>query len=146
VKNYKNLISLYHNLVLKDVVIYYNNAKFSMNLGVVDMIEFVGIICIVIGFIFKVFPPRKINSIYGYRTSLSMKNQDTWNEAQKYSANTFIILGFIYVALGFVLSHLIGNISIGYESIVILIGFTIMIVLDEVHLKKVFSKDGGRKL
>jgi len=110
------------------------------------MIGFIGIICIVAGFIFKVFPPRKINSIYGYRTTLSMKNQDTWNEAQKYSANTFIILGFIYVALGFVSSHLIGNIRMGHESIIISIGLIIMIVLDEVHLKKVFSKGGNRKL
>lgn len=86
-----------------------------------------------------------INNIYGYRTTLSMKNQDTWNEAQKYSANTFIILGFIYVALGFVLSHIIGNIRMGHESIIISIGLLIMIVLDEVHLKKVFSKDGSRK-
>lgn len=110
------------------------------------MIGLVGVICMVLGFIFKVFPPRKINGIYGYRTKLSMKNQDTWNEAQKYSANTFVIFGFIYVSLQFVLSYLIRNISIGYENIIILIGLVIMIILDEVHLKKVFNKDGSRKL
>lgn len=110
------------------------------------MIGLVGIICIVLGFIFKAFPPRKINHIYGYRTILSMKNQEIWNEAQKYSANTFIIFGFIYVALELVLSYLIKNISIGYENIIILIGVVIMIILDEVHLKKVFNKDGSRKL
>lgn len=110
------------------------------------MIGLVGIICIVVGFIFKAFPPRKMNSIYGYRTSSSMKNQDTWNVAQKYSANTFIIFGFIFVALEFVLSYLIENIGIGYENMIILIGLVIMIILDEVHLTKVFNKDGSRKL
>ena len=110
------------------------------------MIGLVGIICLVLGFIFKVLPPRKINCIYGYRTNLSMKNQDVWNEAQKYSANTLIILSVIYIALEFIFSYLIGNIGIGYENILILIGFVIMIFLDEVHLTKVFKKDGSRKL
>ncbi len=41
------------------------------------MIIILGIIFIIIGFIFKAFPPKKINSILGYRTLLSMKNQDT---------------------------------------------------------------------
>ncbi|AIY79020.1 SdpI family protein [Clostridium cagae] len=41
------------------------------------MIIILGIIFIIIGFIFKAFPPKKINSIFGYRTLLSMKNQDT---------------------------------------------------------------------
>lgn len=34
---------------------------------------------IVIGKIFMKNPPRTINEIYGYRTSRSRKNQDTWN-------------------------------------------------------------------
>lgn len=110
------------------------------------MIGLVGIICIIADFIFKTFLPRKTNSIYGYRTPLSMKNQDTWNEAQKYSANTFLILGFIYVALEFILNYLIKDISIGYKNIIVLMGFVIMIVVDEVHLRKVFNKDGSRKL
>lgn len=109
------------------------------------MLGVVGIICIGAGFLLKIFPPRKINCIYGYRTPSSTKNQDTWNEAQKYSANSFIVLSFIYLALGFVLSHLFENISIIYENIIILLGVIIMIILDEVHLKKVFNKDGSRK-
>ena len=28
-------------------------------------------------------PPKKINSTYGYRTNRSMKNQDTWDFAQR---------------------------------------------------------------
>ncbi|GAA0125097.1 SdpC immunity protein SpdL [Clostridium sp. CTA-19] len=110
------------------------------------MIALIGIICIFIGFIFKAFPPRKINRIYGYRTKLSMKNEDTWNVAQKYSANTFIILGFIYLALEFILNQLSKTINVSYENIIILIGLVIMIILDEMHLKKIFNNDGNRKL
>lgn len=108
------------------------------------MIIILGIIFIIIGFIFKAFPPKKINSIFGYRTLLSMKNQDTWNEAHKYSANTFIIVGFIFIPLQFVLSKL--NISYGYEKIILLICAVLMIITNEVHLKKVFNNDGSRKV
>lgn len=110
------------------------------------MIGVVGIVCVVIGFIFKIFPPKKINYIYGYRTALSVKNKDTWNEAQKYSANSFLILGFIYMALQFILSRLIENISVGYENTIIITGIVIMIIINEVHLKKLFNKDGSRKV
>lgn len=108
------------------------------------MIIILGIIFIIIGFIFKAFPPKKINSILGYRTLLSMKNQDTWNEAHKYSANTFIIVGVIFIPLQFVLSKL--NISYGYEKIIFLICAVLMIITNEVHLKKVFNNDGSRKV
>lgn len=58
------------------------------------------------GFAFKLFRPKKINSIYGYRSRFSMKNQSTWDEAQRYSANIFIITGSILVLLG-VMQHII---------------------------------------
>jgi uncharacterized membrane protein len=105
-----------------------------------------GLIFILVGLIFKVFPPHKINYIYGYRTKLSMKNQDTWDEAQKYSANSLIILGFIYVVTGFVISQLVKNISTDYELIIFLIGAVVMIAIDEGHLRKVYNTGGIRKL
>jgi len=109
------------------------------------MLYSVGIIFLVIGLIFKAFPPKKINFIYGYRTNFSMKNQDIWKEAQKYSANSFIVLGFIYVVLGFVFSQFLNNISEGYQIIIFLTGAVIMLIVDEVHLRKVFNKDGSKK-
>lgn len=50
------------------------------------------IITLVIILITKLFPPKKINSLYGYRTANSMKNQLNWNFAQKYSSNLLLIL------------------------------------------------------
>jgi len=35
--------------------------------------------------IFHLFPPKKINYLYGYRTSRSMKSQKHWDFAQPYS-------------------------------------------------------------
>ncbi len=55
----------------------------------------VGLIFIVAGFIMFKFPPKEINSLYGYRTNSSMKNQDRWDFAQKYSSKEMIKLGFV---------------------------------------------------
>ncbi|MCD2346796.1 SdpI family protein [Clostridium guangxiense] len=109
------------------------------------MLYAVGIIFIIAGIVLRVFPPKKINSIYGYRTNLSMKNQDAWNEGQKYSGNTFIVFGLIYCALEFALAKLIKNTNIAYQLAIFLIGIIIMLVIDEGHLRKVFNADGSRK-
>jgi len=41
------------------------------------------------------FPAKKINGIYGYRTSNSMKSQERWDFAQLYSAKEMIRAGAI---------------------------------------------------
>lgn len=53
----------------------------------------VGPIFIIVGVIMTIFPPKNINMLYGYRTQRSMKNQERWDFAQKYSANQIIKLG-----------------------------------------------------
>lgn len=106
------------------------------------MIIISGILCIVTALIFKISPP-KINSIFGYKSILSMKNQDTWYEALRYSSNTFIILGFIFIPLEFILSEF--NVSYEYATVIVVVCFAIMIIINESHLRKVFNSDGIRK-
>ena len=36
--------------------------------------------------VFRMFPPKKVNALYGYRTKRSMKNQINWDFAQKTSS------------------------------------------------------------
>lgn len=40
------------------------------------------------------YPPKSINQLYGYRTKASMKNQDSWDFAQKRSAQDLKLFGF----------------------------------------------------
>ena len=54
-----------------------------------------GLIFMLAGFIMLKFPPKKINSLYGYRTSSSMKNRERWDFSQKYSAIEMIKLAAI---------------------------------------------------
>lgn len=110
------------------------------------MLLSIGIISIIIGLVLKAFPPRKINFLYGYRTRLAMKNQDTWNAAQKYSANALIVLGAAYIIIGFVLNKLIANLKEGHQSAVFLIGIAVLIIYVESKLRMRFHKDGSRKL
>jgi uncharacterized membrane protein len=44
------------------------------------------LLLLIIGVVFKQFPPKKINSFYGYRTNASKKNNKTWKFANNYSA------------------------------------------------------------
>lgn len=44
-----------------------------------------GIIFMLAATVMYVFPPKKINALYGYRTSSSMKSEDRWHFAQRYS-------------------------------------------------------------
>ena len=46
------------------------------------------------------FPPKKINGIYGYRTSRSMKSQENWDIAQRYSSRLMLKQGMGMLAIG----------------------------------------------
>jgi uncharacterized membrane protein len=67
----------------------------------------------IVGFVFSLaafitlkFPPKKINSIYGYRTSRSMKNQENWDLAQRFSSQLMLKQGLIILATAFLLEVL----------------------------------------
>lgn len=43
--------------------------------------------------IFRAFPPKKINHLYGYRTARSMANEAVWEDANNYSMKLGVQLG-----------------------------------------------------
>ena len=60
---------------------------------------------LLLGWLLKKYPPKKINHLYGYRTQRSMKNEATWEAANTYSSFVFFKVSlysfFIPVALYF---------------------------------------------
>ncbi|MEP5613321.1 MAG: SdpI family protein [Cyclobacteriaceae bacterium] len=54
-----------------------------------------GPIFILAGFLMQKFPPKKVNMLYGYRTESSMRSQERWDFAQKYSSREMIKLGVL---------------------------------------------------
>ena len=51
------------------------------------------------GWLFLRRPPRRINSIYGYRTARSMRNQETWDFAHQVCGKIWFRAGAIMLPL-----------------------------------------------
>ena len=111
---------------------------------------FVPIIMVIFGKSFLKAAPKEINGIYGYRTAMSMKNQDTWEFAHKHFGKVWFYSGLILLPLNiipllFVMGEskdLIGTIGI----LVCLIDTAVMllsIIPTERALKKNFDSDGN---
>lgn len=62
---------------------------------------FVGVIFVIAALTMHYFPPKKINYLYGYRTNLSMKNQEIWDFSQKYSSLKMLQSGLFLLASSF---------------------------------------------
>jgi uncharacterized membrane protein len=60
----------------------------------------VGLAFSIVAFMTMKFPPKKINGIYGYRTSRSMKSQENWDIAQRYSSRLMLKQGLVMLAIG----------------------------------------------
>ena len=62
----------------------------------------------VVGVVFWMYPPKKINEFYGYRTTRSRKSQEAWDFAQKYSAKMMTVLGLVTLIVA-AAAHLFRN-------------------------------------
>ena len=87
--------------------------------------------------------PKEINSVFGYRTSMSMKNKDTWEFAHKYCGKVWYVCGMVMLPIGKNEDCVgsIGGIICGVQLIP-LIG---SILPTEIALKKNFDKNGTRR-
>jgi len=108
---------------------------------------------ILLGIALKSHPPKKINSIYGFRTGISSKNQETWDYSQKLAANTMITFSAasipVYVALLWISPSFLDNTSIwgqasmsrlylGLALVIIVIIFSVVTV--QIKAKMVWKK------
>jgi uncharacterized membrane protein len=119
-----------------------------MNLLFAVPILISGLTFVICGYILKKYPPAQINMWYGYRTSSSRKNSDTWAVGNVYSANLFISGGIIFTCLGLI-SFALPDMGLTGAFIAqgLLIGFIIILIAaTEMHLNKLFDKDGNRKI
>ena len=94
--------------------------------------------------------PNKINMLFGYRTNMSMKNEDTWRFAHIYCGRLWVLLGLILlvisVAVGFFMPH--GTLAGWYMMILMAVQVVVMMMsipIIESRLCKVFDKNGECK-
>jgi len=103
------------------------------------MLLVVGLIFIVMGIFMYLFPPKKINGLYGYRTATSMESQEKWDFAQKYSAKTMAFIGLVLTIISFYRPYL--GLDDDQDAIlgifVLLMTLIALIVIVEMKLKKI---------
>jgi uncharacterized membrane protein len=88
--------------------------------------------------------PKEINSVFGYRTSMSMKNKDTWEFAHKYCGKVWYVCGMVMLPITVINEDCVGSIG-GIICGVQLIPLIGSILLTEIALKKNFDKNGTRR-
>jgi uncharacterized membrane protein len=108
----------------------------------------IGMMLFIVGLLFIMFPPKNINSFYGYRTTNSTRNLDTWKVANSYSAILMTIEGLVLAVIGLLTTFFNDNKAIETALGVglILSSFIILVVATEKHLNKLFDEDGNRKI
>lgn len=96
--------------------------------------------------------PKEINPVFGYRTTMSMKNKDTWEFAHRYCGQIWYVCGLILLPLSIVpMLFVIGQSddTIGTLGAVIcliqIIPLVGAVLPTEKALKKNFDKDGNKR-
>lgn len=96
--------------------------------------------------------PERINSLFGYRTAMSMKNRDTWDFAHRCCGKIWVIWGLILLPCSvlpmlFLLRKSADEIGIFGAVIVFiqLIPLVGTIIATEHALKRTFDQNGNRK-
>lgn len=96
-------------------------------------------------------PPKEINMVYGYRTTMSMKNKETWEFAHKCCGKIWYICGAdLFVLSTFFMLFVIGKSESSIGTLGgILCGVQLAVLfgsifLTERMLKRNFDKYGNR--
>lgn len=95
-------------------------------------------------------PPKEINWVMGYRSTRSMKTQESWDFANRYSGMLMIRAGWITLAVSLVVMLLVmfrSEAVVSAVSVVLifcqLIPLLAVLPLVERQLKKRFDEDGN---
>ena len=105
-----------------------------------------------VGSWWKDHPPKSINVVYGYRTTMSMKNEDTWKFAHHYFGKLWRRLGLAmlpvsalailpFLRAGEDMVGTVGGVIAAIQCAVLLIS----IFPTEAALRKHFDKNGNKK-
>lgn len=101
-----------------------------------------GVIVVLVGIIFWVFPPKKINGHYGYRTKASMKSQEAWDVAQKCSAKMMLVFGILCLVVDWMMLRMFPNLTFLHQYLYVqvpgmVVSFICMIIFTEFALRRV---------
>lgn len=122
-----------------------NIGKFLVSL-VIPLIIWAG------GLILQTHPPKQVNRFWGYRTSRSMQNQETWDFAQRALSGIWKRLGAGMTAVTLILTVVMsqaGNTAFSIYAAGAIVLQLILIIISaravEKELKKRFDDKGKRR-
>ncbi|MDG1040344.1 MAG: SdpI family protein [Polaribacter sp.] len=94
--------------------------------------------------VFYFFPPKKINSFYGYRTNKSMKNEEIWHFANSFFNNTLVKYASISFAVA-LLFVFITAVDVTWQPMVfLLLTLAVAVFKTEQKLSENFDSDGNK--
>jgi|TARA_R110000787_G_scaffold6697_10_gene23308 uncharacterized membrane protein len=96
--------------------------------------------------IFYFIPPKKINSIYGYRTHRTMQNKDIW----VYANGSFSVTLLKYTGISFIAALVLTLVNPGlmnswFPMAFMIFTLLISVISTEKALNENFDEDGNRK-
>jgi uncharacterized membrane protein len=110
------------------------------------------VVLIILGAWFGKHPPKEINGLVGYRTTRSMKNQDTWQFAHHEFGKVSIKVGLILLVASVIVMLCLRNLdddTMGFLAGMAMLGQCVVIVLSiiptERALKRTFDENGNRR-
>lgn len=104
------------------------------------------------GYLFYYKTPKTINGVYGYRTKMSRKNQQTWEFAHKYCGKIWMLIGTAMLPLSIGCMKRVVDADVdtigNWSGVLVSVQCVLMILtipLTERALRKNFTKNGIRK-
>lgn len=111
----------------------------------------VPLLMITVGRMMMKNPPKTINMVFGYRTSRSMKNQQTWDFAQVYCGKLWWKIGWIMLPFSILgMLPAIGkndDFVGGWGAVIMVVQILVLffsIFIEERELAKKFDKEGNQ--
>ena len=104
---------------------------------------FVGLVLTAIGLVYLIFPSKKMENKYGYRTGRAKMSSASYAYAQKQASRNFLMIGIITFLIGFLLKQF-GLVQFFIvEVFLIIIPITRVFYLIERNLEKFNDEQEG---
>lgn len=101
-----------------------------------------GVVFLIAACITYLFPPKEVNYLYGYRTKASMKTQEHWDFAQRYSTRQMFKSAVMLIILSFAgcFFRLSLNANVGIGLALVILSAVYMFITTEKAIKSKFNE------
>lgn len=94
------------------------------------------------GLLFMKNPPKKINSVYGYRTKRSVRSQEAWDFAHQYFGKLWLVYGLVSILPSLIpICIVLGN----SEQVISMVGLIVLGVQMLLMLATIFATEKALK-